>query len=442
MIVSPRLERPRGARCSQTPEDGILDLQTHTLSNGLTVASVRLPGFRTAAIGAYVRVGSRHEPAGLNGISHFLEHMAFKGTELRDARRISFEAEMVGATMNAYTAKDHTAYYMVLLAEHMRTALDVLSDVLMRSTFPADEIERERTVILQELGDAADDPQDLVQDHFDLKAFPGQPLGQPILGNPKVIRTVRRDDFVAYLQSHYTAANMVVVGVGGIEHRAFADMVAEHFGDLPAGSPSDAAPARYAGGYRNLDDDFGQASVALGWATPGRTDPRYPACELLGDLFGGGMSSPLFQAVRERRGLAYSLDSFTDGHEDCGIFQVTASVAPRNLRAFFDVVCEELVSLAQRVDPGDLERARNQHRANLLMAAERPQALAESVARDLLLHGRVVPLDEAAARIRDVDEAQLRDVLASLLGATPTLAIVGRAGRGDHYGLLSKRLRA
>jgi predicted Zn-dependent peptidase len=412
------------------------------LTSGLTVASVRLPGFRTAAIGAYVRVGSRHEPSRLNGISHFLEHMAFKGTERRDARRISFEAEMVGATMNAYTAKDHTAYYMVLLAEHMRTALDVLSDVLMRSTLPPDEIERERTVILQELGDAADDPQDLVQDHFDLKAFPGQPLGQPILGNPKVIRTVSRDDIADYMRTHYTAANTVVVGVGGLDHRAFADMVAEHFADLPAGAPSAAEPARYAGGYRNVDDDFGQTSIALGWATPGRGDPRFPACELLGDLFGGGMSSPLFQAVRERRGLAYSIDAFTEGQQDCGIFQVTASVAPRNLRTFFDVVCEELGQLAQRVDPEDLERARNQHRANLLMSAERPQALAEIVARDLLLHGRVVPLDEVAARTRSIDEVQLRDVLAGLLDSTPTLSIVGRAGRGDHFGLVSRRLRA
>lgn len=441
MNATARSERLRGASGSPLPDIGILDLQTRTLANGLTVASVRLPGFRTVSVGAYVRVGSRHEPLKLNGISHFLEHMAFKGTERRDARRISFEAEMVGATMNAYTAKDHTAYYMVLLAEHLRTGLDVLSDVLLRSTLPADEIERERTVILQELGDAADDPQDLVQDHFDLKAFPGQPLGQPILGNPKVIRTVGRDDIVDYMRTHYTAANMVVVGVGGLEHGSFADMVAEHFDGLPAGAPTVTEPARYAGGYRNIDDDFGQVSVALGWATPGRGDPRFAACELLGDLFGGGMSSPLFQAVRERRGLAYSVDAFTEGQHDCGIFQVTASVAPRNLRAFFDVVCEELGALAQRIDPGDLERARNQHRANLLMSAERPQALAETVARDLLLHGRVVPLEEMAARTRGIDEAQLRDVLADLLATTPTLAIVGRAGRGDHFGLVSRRLR-
>ena len=440
MIQPARLGRTRGECPSRLPDVGMLDLKTRTLSNGLTVASVRLPGFRTASVGAYVRIGSRHEPDGLNGISHFLEHMAFKGTETRDARQISFEAERVGATMNAYTAKDHTAYYMILLAEHVATALDVLADVVSRSTFPPEEIERERSVILQELGDAADDPQDLVQDHFDLKAFPGQPLGRPILGNPKVIRSVERDALVEYLHRHYTAANMVVVGVGGIEHESFAEGVERHFGALPAGSATLTEPARYGGGYRNIDDDFGQVSVALGWAAPGRDDPRFPACELLGELFGGGMSSPLFQAVRERRGLAYSVDAFTEGQHDCGIFQVAASVAPKNLRAFFDVVGEELAMLGERIEPDDLERARNQHRANLLMSAERPQALAESVARDLLLHGRVIPLDEVAARILSIDEAQLQAVLSDMLATSPTLSVVGRAGRGDHYGKLAKRL--
>jgi predicted Zn-dependent peptidase len=440
MNPSARSGRTHGEHLSRLPDVGMLDLKTRSLANGLTVASVRLPGFRTASVGAYVRVGSRNEPEDLNGIAHFFEHMAFKGTERRDARQISFEAELVGATMNAYTAKDHTAYYMILLAEHVATALDVLADVLSRSTFPAEEIERERSVILQELGDAADDPQDLVQDHFDLKAFPGQPLGRPILGNPKVIRGVQRDDFIRYLHGHYTGANTVVVGVGGIEHEAFAELVEQHFGGLAPGQPTASAPARYAGGYRNVDDDFGQVSVALGWATPGRDDPRFPACELLGELFGGGMSSPLFQAVRERRGLAYSVDAFTEGQHDCGIFQVAASVAPKNLRSFFDVVCDELAALIERVDADDLQRARNQHRANLLMSAERPQALAESVARDLLLHGRVVPLEELAARIMTIDAAQLQAVLGDILSVTPTLSVVGRAGRGDHFAKLSRRL--
>ena len=417
-----------------------MDLQIRTLSNGLTVASVRLPGFRTAAIGAFVRVGSRHEPAALNGISHFLEHMAFKGTRRRDARRISFEAELVGANMNAYTAKDHTAYHMVLLAEHARTAFDVIADVLRDSVLPPEEIERERGVILQEIGEAADDPQDLVQDHFDLVAFPNQALGRPILGTPRVVRTLARDDLAAYLQAHYVAANMAVVGVGGIEHDAFAELADRYFGDLPAGSASQAVPARYEGGFRHLDDDFGQTSVALGWPIPGRNDPRYAVYELLGDLFGGGMSSPLFQAVREQRGLAYAIDAYTEGHEDCGLFQVSAGVAPRHLRTLLQVVCDELARLTRQIDPGDLERARNQQRANLLMTLERPLALAEAIARDLFMHGRVVPLDEVAERTLRIDAPALSRAAADMLDAAPTLSIVGRAGRGDHLAAVQRRL--
>ena len=417
-----------------------MDLRTQTLPNGLTVASVRLPGFRTAAIGAFLRVGSRHESAPLNGISHFLEHMAFKGTSRRDAKRISYEAELVGANMNAYTAKDHTAYYMVLLAEHARTAFDVLADVLCDSTFPPDELERERGVILQEIAEADDDPHDLVQDRFDLQAFPKQPFGRPILGQRKAIRTITRDDLMHHMRAHYTAGNMVVVGAGGIEHEAFLDMAVEHFGRLPPGLSSPAEPALYAGGFSHVEGDYEQTSVALGWPIPGRGDPDYPAYELLSDLFGGGMSSPLFQAVRERHGLAYSVDAYAEGHDDCGTLQVSAGVAPRNLRTFFQVVCDELSALADRIPEDDLERARNQQKSNLLMTMERPLALAEAVARDLFLHGRVLSIEEVVDRTARVDAEGLRTAAARMLAERPTLSLVGRAGRGDHYDALMRRL--
>ncbi|HYF58042.1 MAG TPA: pitrilysin family protein [Burkholderiaceae bacterium] len=417
-----------------------MDLRTRVLGNGLTIASVRLPGFRTAAIGAFVRVGSRDEPAGLNGISHFLEHMAFKGTETRDARRISLEIERVGATMNAYTAKDHTAYHTVLLAEHMPVALDVLADVIRRSTFPPEEIERERQVILQELGDAADDPESIAQDEFDLKAFPRQAFGRPILGNPRFVKSVTREDFLGYLGAHYVAGNMVVVGAGAIEHDRFADEVERRFGDLRAGTAAAREPARYVGGYRHVDDDYEQTSIALGWPVPARTDPAYPVYELLGELLGGGMSSPLFQSVREQRGLAYQIDAWTEGHDDCGMLQVTAGVAPRNLRVFFDVVCDELAGLGRRIAPEDLERTHNQQATHLARSLERPMELAETVARDLLVHGRVLSPDERIATAMAIGEDALAAAARDLLSRTPTLVLVGRAGRGDHHEAVRRRL--
>ncbi|MCX7213311.1 MAG: pitrilysin family protein [Burkholderiales bacterium] len=417
-----------------------MDLRTRVLPNGLTIASVRLPGFRTAAVGTFVKVGSRDEPADLNGISHFLEHMAFKGTATRDARRISLEIERVGAMMNAYTAKDHTAFHTVLLAEHMPVALDVLADVVLRSTFPPDEIERERQVILQEIGEAKDDPESIAQDEFDLRAYPKQAFGRPILGNARFVKRVGRDDFRHYLGTHYFASNTVISAVGDIDHDRFADEVEKRFGEMPQGVRSQREAVRYVGGFRHVDDDYEQTSVALGWPAPARSDPSFPVYELLGELLGGGMSSPLFQAVRERHGLAYQIDAWTEGHEDCGLLQVTAGVAPRNLRLFFEVVCGEIRELTHRITPEDLERTRNQQATHLARSLERPMDLAETVARDLLVHGRVLSPLERIATTMAIGETELRQAARDLLSQPPTLVLVGRAGRGDHHSTVRRSL--
>jgi len=418
----------------------MMDLRTRVLPNGLTIASVRLPGFRTAAVGTFVKVGSRDEPAELNGISHFLEHMAFKGTATRDARRISLEIERVGAMMNAYTAKDHTAFHTVLLAEHMPVALDVLADVVLRSTFPPDEIERERQVILQEIGEAKDDPESIAQDEFDLRAYPKQAFGRPILGNARFVKRVGREDFRHYLGTHYFASNTVISAVGDIDHDRFADEVERRFGDMPQGVRSQREAVRYVGGFRHVDDEYEQTSVALGWPAPARSDPRFPVYELLGELLGGGMSSPLFQAVRERHGLAYQIDAWTEGHEDCGLLQVTAGVAPRNLRLFFEVVCGEIRELTHRITPEDLERTRNQQATHLARSLERPMDLAETVARDLLVHGRVLSPLERIATTMAIGETELRQAARDLLSQPPTLVLVGRAGRGDHHSAVRRSL--
>lgn len=419
-----------------------MDARTTTLANGLTVASIRLAGFRTAAVGAFIRVGSRDEPATLNGISHFLEHMAFKGTHTRSARQLSLDIERVGASMNAYTAKDHTAYHTVMLAEHMPVALDVLADVIRHSTFPAEEIERERQVILQEQGDAADDPDSIAQDEFDLKAFPKQSFGRPILGSARFVRSVCRDDFLAHLNAHYGAGNIVVVGVGDIAHDQFAGEVSARFGDMPTGTTAAREPARYVGGFRHVDDDYEQTSVALGWPVPGRSDPAFPIYEMLGELLGGGMSSPLFQSVREQRGLAYQIDAWTEGHDDCGILQVSAGVSPRNLKLFFEVVCDELQALTQSVSADDLERTRNQQATHLARSLERPMELAETAARDLLAHGRLISPDERIATALAISAQDLSHAARQMLSASPTLVLVGRAGRGDHHAYIRRRVGA
>jgi predicted Zn-dependent peptidase len=413
---------------------------TSVLPNGLRVATAAMPGFRTAAIGVYLRVGSRDEPAPLNGLSHFFEHMAFKGTERRDARAITLAIERVGGTINAYTAKDHTAYETMMLAGHADLALDVLADVLTRSVFPPDEIERERRVILQELGDAADDPEAMAQDAFDSLAFPRQALGRPILGSARNVRRMARDDLLAHQREHCTAANMVVTGVGGVDHAQFVEQVERHFGHLPTGTRLARANARYVGGFRHLDDDTEQTSVVLGWPIPGRTDPRHAVYELLGELLGGGMSSPLFQAVREQRGLAYQVDAWTDGLADGGLLQVTAGVSPRNLRELLEVAMAVVRGAAQGLDADDIERSRNQQAMRLACSLERPSSLSEWLGRDLLMHDRIVLPAERLAQTLAIDEGALRRAAADMLTARPTLTLAGRAGRGDPQTLLQQVL--
>lgn len=417
-----------------------MHLQTRILANGLTVASIRLPGFRSLTLAALIGTGSRDEPAELNGISHFLEHMAFKGTAHRSARALALDIERVGASMNAYTARDHTAFHTVMLREHLPMAMEVMADVVLHSTFPQDEIERERRVILQEIGEAADDPDAMLQDAFDARAWPQQAFGRPILGSTRFVRSVGREDFIRHRQTHYGACRMVLVAVGDIDLEPLVDLADRHFGAMPRGLPPVREPARYGGGFRHLEEDFEQTSIALGFPVPGRMSPDFVVYELLGELLGGGTSSPLFQSIRETRGLAYQVDAWTEGHPDCGLLQLSAGVAPRNVREFLSVACDELTALTQQVTLEDFERTRNQQLTYLARLQERPLDLAESVGRDLLMQGRAVLAQERIAATRSVDRHQLREAAQRLIEQPPTLALVGPAARGDLLGLVRRRL--
>ena len=416
-----------------------MDIATATLANGLHYASVRLPGFRTACIGAYVRVGSRYEPVELAGVSHFFEHMAFKGTAQRDAYRIAHDAERAGAYMNAFTAKDHTGYYLHLPGEHATVAVELIADVLRRSTFPPDELERERHVVLQEMMEAGDDAEGIAVDEMDKVAFPRHSLGQPILGSRAVVRTIRRRDFTSFLRRHYSAPNIVLVGVGAVDHIEFGELARRYFGDLPAAKRTPTAPAAYCGGFRHRRLDFGQSWIALGWPTPGRGAGDDPIYELLAELLGGGTASPLFQTLREKNGLAYAANATLEEFDDCGILQITAGVAPRHVGRALSFIGEVL---AAPIDADNLERGRSQVRAQHLSRLERPQSLAETVALALLTHGEIGGLATRLARFEAITLKEVDALRQSLIAMPPALAIVGRAGRGDHYKNLRAKLAA
>jgi predicted Zn-dependent peptidase len=281
------------------------------LDNGLTIATDRMESVETVSIGAWANVGTRNEPAEVNGVSHMLEHMAFKGTERRSARAIAEEIEAVGGHLNAYTAREQTAFYLKALKEDLGLAADVIGDILSHSTFEPAEVERERGVILQEIGQANDTPDDIVFDHFQETAFPGQPMGRPVLGTEPRIRGMKRDVLMTYMRRHYAAANTVVAGAGNLEHDRFLELVQRHFADLPAESPPPALPGHYEGGEFREARELDQVHVVLGFPSVGYADPDYYPAMLLSTLLGGGMSSRLFQEVREKRGLVYSIYSFS-----------------------------------------------------------------------------------------------------------------------------------
>ena len=424
------------------PATDVLDLQIRTLPNGLTIASVRMPAFRTQAMTVFVRAGGRDEPSRLTGLSHVLEHMAFKGTATRDAASLSMAIERAGASMNAYTTKDHTVFHVEALAEAEPVAIAALADVVLRPSFPADELERERQVIIQEIDEATDDPESLAQDAIDALAWPRQALGRPILGAPRQVRAVRREDLIAYHDTHYCGANLIVVGAGQLDHARFAERIEQHFGDLAPGIRTVRDAARYGGGSRHIDQDFDQTAVIVGWPTPPRGDPAFVACELLAELLGGGASSPLFQQIRERHGLAYRVDAWLDGHDDGGMLQIAAGVSSRNLIAFFDRVGEVLQAVAAGIDPDDLERTHNQRAMYLAQRQERPLDLAEAVALDLMTGGRVRSPDERQASERAIGADVLTAAMRHLLSRPPSLALVGRAGRGKLLARLGARLGA
>ncbi|HEY1430647.1 MAG TPA: pitrilysin family protein, partial [Stellaceae bacterium] len=349
------------------------------LANGLRVATDAIQTVDTVSLGIWVDVGTRHEPAAINGAAHFLEHMAFKGTERRSACAIAEEIEAVGGHLNAYTSRESTAYYAKVLKEDVPLALDILADILQHSAFDPEELERERTVILQEIGQANDTPDDIIFDHFQECAYPGQAMGRPVLGRPEIIRELRRDAVVAYLRDHYGARRMVLAAAGNLEHEQLVDLADKLLSGLPAERSVSTEPARYAGGDRREDRDLEQLHLVLGF--PGVTlgDPDYYAASVLSTAFGGGMSSRLFQEIREKRGLVYAIHSFVHGYRDGGLFGIYAGTGEDEAAELAPALCEEALKLQDGLTPIELGRAKAQMKAGLLMSLESTSARCEQL---------------------------------------------------------------
>jgi len=397
----------------------------HQLANGLRIVTEFMPGLESAAIGLWVGAGGRHEGEGENGVAHFLEHMAFKGTARRSARDIAEAIENVGGYINAYTGREATAYYVRCLGRDAGLALDVIADIVTGPAFNAPDIETERNVILQEIGLTNDTPDDIIFDWLHETSYPGQAFGRSILGPEERIRGLSAADLRGFTARHYGPDRMIVSAAGAVDHDALAAQAEALLSPLvPVGAPA-GAPARFATGERRVRRRLEQAHFALNLEAPGLRDPALYASQVWAMALGGGMSSRLFQKIREERGLCYTISAQTSHFDDTGHLTIYAGTSGEDVAPLAALAVEELRRAVDDLTGEEIARARAQLVAGLLMAMEGPAARAERNARVLALWGRVPPLHEAVERIEAVDLAAARDWGCELLRARAALALYG-----------------
>ena len=403
------------------------EVQLTTLPSGLRIVSHRMGHAATVSLGIWIGAGSRDELPHEHGLAHLLEHMAFKGTARRSALEIAEQIESVGGDLNAATSVEYTCYTARVLGSDLPLAVDILADILISSAFKEDELKREKGVILQEISAVQDTPDDLVYDRFLEAAFPDQPLGRPILGTAKTVKSFTPDAIRAYLARNYHAGNMVLAASGAVDHAELVRLAEEHLASLPR--KPEQAPARqagrYVGGEARIKGDEEQVHLVLGFpGLPFAKSAHYPL-QIFSSVLGGGLSSRLFQQVREQRGLAYAVDAFHWPFSDCGVFGISAGTAPEDVAELIEVSLACLRQAAEDVSEAEVARARAQMKVGLMASLESPGGKLEQMARQVLLFGRAIPREELAARLDAVTLDDVRAAGRSLLGHQPTISAVG-----------------
>jgi len=406
-----------------------MSIEVTKIGNGLTVALNHMPHLETVAFGTWVKAGARNEQEDEHGIAHLLEHMAFKGTKTRSARQIVEEIENVGGDINASTSIETTAYHARMMADDIHMGMDVLHDILRNSVFDAKEMEREKHVILQEIGAANDLPDDLVFDIFQDAAYGGQPIGRPILGTPDTVNGFEKPDLNSYLKKHYRAPNMVVSAAGKIDSKTLLPKIEELYSDFQDELSEEPKAAKYVGGQAMIQRDTAETQINLGFEGRAYQAKDFYASQLLSMILGGGMSSRLFQEVREKRGYCYSVFAFHWGFSDTGVFGINAATGEEDLPKLLPVILDELKRASEDITTEEADRARAQIRSGLMMSMESPAARAGTIARQLLLFGRTISNEELMERLEAISSDRLRDLAGRLFQeSTPTVAAVGDVG--------------
>jgi predicted Zn-dependent peptidase len=412
-----------------------------TLPNGLRIVTEHMPGLKSASAGVWVMAGGRHERPEQNGIAHFLEHMAFKGTKRRTALQIAEEIEDVGGYINAYTSREMTAYYARVLEADVGLALDVIGDIVLNPAFDTKEIEVERHVILQEIGQALDTPDDIVFDWLQEVSYPDQAFGRTILGPAERVSSFSRKDLQGFVKENYGPAQMVLAAAGAVDHDSIVAQAEAIFGGLKARPQKPFEPAVFKGTERREVKDLEQVHFAMAFDAPGYRHPDVYSAQVYAMTMGGGMSSRLFQKIREERGLCYSIFAQSGAYEDAGQITLYAGTSAEEIGDLAQLTVDELKRAADDMSEAEVARARAQIKAGMLMGLESPSSRAERIARLLAIYGRVPDVDEAVARIDAVSMADVRRYAGQLTESGAALALYGPVERAPTLDAIKARLR-
>ena len=418
------------------------NIKLTTLDNGVRVVTDKVQGVRSAAVGIWVGAGARYEDYKREGgIAHLTEHMLFKGTNTRSVLDIAGSVEAFGGNMNAYTGREITAYTIHGLSEDVPQAVDVLSDIVRNSTIPEDELKLERGVVLQEINMCADTPDDLVFDHLYNKAFESQPIGAPILGKADCVAGIKRQEILDYISRSYRPDNIVLSAAGAVEHDAIVDMAKGALGDMKKCANSVIPKgALYTGGDKREQKDLEQAHIVMGFCGVSRHDDDFWSVKVLSAILGGGMSSRLFQEVREKRGLAYSIYSFHSAFSDAGLFGIYAGTGGESVEKLIPIICDEVCKVTNTINEAELSRAKSQIRASILMSREDTMSRADSCASSLILRNRVLDIEDICNKISAVTKSDIERVASKIFATNPTIAALGAISRLEDYDAITRRL--
>ena len=397
----------------------------HKLKSGLTVITDYIDTVETVSVGMWNKVGARNEQEKVNGVAHLLEHMAFKGTVNRTALDIAKEVEMVGGAVNAYTSREVTAYYMKVLKEDLSLSVDIISDILQNSTFDAKELDRESGVILQEIGMYLDTPDDVVFDKWQEVAYPNQPMGRSILGKSEIIKSISRDQVEGFMKNFYRPDRMAFSVSGNFQEEQVLDLVEKYFNNLPHGDDDHSPKALYKGGEFRQEKELEQVNIILGFEGVDFYSDLYYPTAVYSTVLGSGMSSRLFQEIREKRGLVYSISSYTSSFSDSGIFGVYAGTGQKEIKELIPVLCDQLNISAKNFTSEELQRAKAQFKASLLMGQESTSRRCRSNASKYLMHNKIISHEEIISKIDIVQLEDLERARLNILKSNITLSSIG-----------------